>query len=251
VGERALAVESDRAYPAPVGFVRIEEVVVEISPARAIAPTPLADRASDAAVVPLAALQSSLARRPQTEAIDLTLVSAEHAGAGPEAAVPGTPTERLNPLPPSLDNLAFAPVVHLEAQGLSAGGSLVGTEREEEGPFSLPEPWRRDPLSSPRAVPPLATVPEEQAEEGWALLSPQVACVLTWLPPRDLSALERGMQQFLGQLEQMGEELAGHRDGTALLLWVVALAAAGTAGELARRQLRRPAGPPPDHLFAV
>jgi hypothetical protein len=69
--------------------------------------------------------------------------------------------------------------------------------------------------------------------------SPQAPDVLTVLPPFDLSALELGLQQFLGQLERMGQQLTGHRDGTGLGLWIVAGAAAATACEIARRQLVR------------
>jgi hypothetical protein len=56
------------------------------------------------------------------------------------------------------------------------------------------------------------------------------------LPPLDLSVLERGMRAFLAQLEQIGSSAAG--GGSRLSLWVLAGAAAATACEIARRQLR-------------
>jgi hypothetical protein len=82
------------------------------------------------------------------------------------------------------------------------------------------------------------------AEEPWVLPSPQTSDVLTALRPFDWSALELGMQQFLGQLEGLGQGLATDRDGTSLSPWIAAVAAAATACEIARRQLRRPVGVP-------
>jgi hypothetical protein len=66
-----------------------------------------------------------------------------------------------------------------------------------------------------------------------------VSGILAALPPPDLSALKLGMQQFVAQLEQVGERLTGSRDGMGLCLWVMAGAAAVTACEMARRQLVR------------
>jgi len=100
---------------------------------------------------------------------------------------------------------------------------------------------------------------EKERPDGRLVLpSPQVAGVLTVLPTVSLSALELGMQQFLAQLERVGQGLAHDRDGGELWPWAVAGTVAGVAaimaGEIARRQLRRPrgegtAGPPPDDLF--
>jgi hypothetical protein len=75
--------------------------------------------------------------------------------------------------------------------------------------------------------------------------------VLSVLPPVDLSALERGMQQFLEQLGGMGQELADSRDGSGLYLWVVAAATAAAAYEIARRQLPKSGdgGPKSDPLL--
>ncbi len=50
------------------------------------------------------------------------------------------------------------------------------------------------------------------------------------------------MQQFLGQLERMGQGLVGHRDEAGLYLWIVAGAAVVMACEIARRQVRRARG---------
>jgi hypothetical protein len=84
-----------------------------------------------------------------------------------------------------------------------------------------------------------------QDEKEAPLPSPQVSGALTLLPALDLSALELGMQQFLEQLENLGPRLV--RDGDATLPpwpWIVALTAAATACEIARRELRRPTSVP-------
>jgi hypothetical protein len=62
------------------------------------------------------------------------------------------------------------------------------------------------------------------------------------LPPLDLSALEHGMREFLQQLEQLSAPATG--SGRGLSLWLLAGAAAVTACEIARRQLRRSADVP-------
>jgi hypothetical protein len=106
---------------------------------------------------------------------------------------------------------------------------------------SLPEPA---PLPPPEVAPPAA--PDgQQAGGGPALPWPQAPGVLAVLPPLDLAALERGLQRFLEQLGPTGPRRPGDRDGPALWPWVVAGTAAATACEIARRQLRRPAGGPP------
>jgi hypothetical protein len=68
---------------------------------------------------------------------------------------------------------------------------------------------------------------------------PQAAPVLTPLAAIDVAALGRGLGQFLHQIEKVGEELVG--DGDGLRPWLVAGAAAATACEIARRQLKRAA----------
>src|SRR5439155_1593574 len=59
------------------------------------------------------------------------------------------------------------------------------------------------------------------------------------------SALEQGMQQFLDQLDRLGQPLAAHPDGTGLGPWIVAGAASAVACEIARRHLKRSAEVPP------
>jgi hypothetical protein len=63
--------------------------------------------------------------------------------------------------------------------------------------------------------------------------------VLATLSAADLSALGRGLEQFLGRIERAGQELVVEGDG--LRPWLVASAAAATACEIARRQLKRAA----------
>ena len=75
-------------------------------------------------------------------------------------------------------------------------------------------------------------------EKGSVLPSPQVSELLAVLPPADLSGLEVGIQEFLKGLERLTPYLAGDAGGTRLWPWIVALAAAATACEIARRELR-------------
>jgi hypothetical protein len=67
--------------------------------------------------------------------------------------------------------------------------------------------------------------------------SPQAAPVLAPLATIDVAALGRGLGNFLHEIEKVGEELVG--DGDGLRPWLVAGAAAATACEIARRQLKR------------
>jgi hypothetical protein len=80
---------------------------------------------------------------------------------------------------------------------------------------------------------------EAQAEQGLKLPAPQVADVLFAIPAVELSALEHGLQQFLSQLEQLGQPLPESRDRTDLYVWIVTGIAAAVACAIAHRQLRR------------
>jgi hypothetical protein len=65
----------------------------------------------------------------------------------------------------------------------------------------------------------------------------------------DLAALERGLQEFLDRLDRITPAAAWDADDLGLIAWVIAAAAALTACEIGRRQLRRAAGeqvPPPE-----
>jgi hypothetical protein len=95
--------------------------------------------------------------------------------------------------------------------------------------------------------------------QGLMLPYAQASDVLSVLPPLDASALELGMRQFLDEVDGLGQCLAAVRDGTSVYPWVAAVAAAATACEIARRQLRpadrasrelnRTNGFPPEGLF--
>jgi hypothetical protein len=77
-------------------------------------------------------------------------------------------------------------------------------------------------------------------EGGFVLPAPQASGALAMLPPFGLSDLEVDMQEFLQQLERLAPHLASDRDGAELWPWIVAMAAATVACEIARRELRRP-----------
>jgi hypothetical protein len=164
--------------------------------------------------------------------------------------------------------------LHVEAQGRVAAPALAWAVRSGDGTASGPDtlfqrtPAPVGPFSSDdqgtsgrtTVVPPLSIPDRVWAEEEVGALVPHVPGVLAVLPPVALSAVEHGMQRFLEQLEQLGLRLAPSRDESGLWPWVVAGAAAATACEIARRQLKRPAGAPAlaagrgprlpaDHLF--
>ena len=83
-----------------------------------------------------------------------------------------------------------------------------------------------------------------QGVESSELPLPAVADMARALLPVNLSALELGLQRFLAQLEQSGRHFAEEFEGAHLSPWIVAVAAAATACEIARRQLRTPAERP-------
>jgi len=62
--------------------------------------------------------------------------------------------------------------------------------------------------------------------------------VLSILPPIDLSNLERGLRQFVAQLESTGQALLRPVERAELWPWIVAAAAALAACEIARREVR-------------
>jgi hypothetical protein len=76
---------------------------------------------------------------------------------------------------------------------------------------------------------PVEAKPSEQPSALPALLSA--------MPAVDMTVLGRGLDQFMHRLERAGEQLVG--DGEGLRPWLVAAAAAATACEIARRQMRR------------
>ena len=115
--------------------------------------------------------------------------------------------------------------------------AVAGTGRD--GVFALDghggEPrWQHPPLGADS----VRNVPNSERSE---IPRPPVTDMARALLPVDLSAFELGLQQFLAQLEQSGQHLVGEFEETDLSPWIVAVAAAATACEIARRQLRTPA----------
>jgi hypothetical protein len=120
-------------------------------------------------------------------------------------------------------------------------------------PVARAEAWSAQPSPQPSAVPSghqpfdfsgmeLGMKQFLERLEGLLLPSGQVSDVLTVLPPLDVSSLELGMREFLDELEGVGQRLTGVRGGTGAYAWVVAVATAAMACEIARRQLRSASG---------
>jgi hypothetical protein len=230
-------------------------IVVEVAPAStsldvASAPDPSRTRTGEITVTLPAAARSS----PETTAAVTTTVAAASARPGPgaqavesaaaaAAGVPGAPAERPQLLPLRSENPVGVPSARVEAQGLAAVPARVGTVSQGEKLPSVPDGLgQRFQHSTSRLGPTPPTAPdEEHAEAGVVRSFPEVSGALSVLPPFDLSILERGMRQFLEQVEETGSALAWPEDGTGLGVWVVAGATAAVACEIARRQLKRPA----------
>jgi hypothetical protein len=122
----------------------------------------------------------------------------------------------------------------------------AGHEGEAVLEASLPRSARDGiPSDGERAALPQTVNPDgERAEREAALPPPHRLAELAFLPPVPLAAVEAGMQQFLEQLERIGQCLATDQDEGRLWPWIAAGAAAAAACEIARRQLRRAEGAP-------
>jgi hypothetical protein len=77
------------------------------------------------------------------------------------------------------------------------------------------------------------------AVEDAVLPSPRVSGALAVLPSFNLSALGQGLVRFLDGLEKMGGRLTRKESASVWWPWIVAVAAAATACEITRRELRR------------
>jgi hypothetical protein len=105
--------------------------------------------------------------------------------------------------------------------------------------MALAVPAPAQPLATPAGGGAQAAVPESAEPPLAPEETPAAAPVLAPLATIDMASLGRGLGQFLHQIEKVGEELVG--DGDGLRPWLIAGAAAATACEIARRQLRRAA----------
>jgi hypothetical protein len=208
-----LAATDSPAYSAPGGSpfaLRSPQAALPrgLQPAEAIA----------GAILPVTAVSGGQA--PTVDASRETTAAAVEAVLGALYPRPSSP-------PPSpLTNQVALAGLRLDAQSLSAVGPPVGGVRERLVVSAMASPITVAPGGAP-------------SEERPALPAPQVSGILATLPPPDLSALKLGMQQFVEQLEQVGQRLTTSRDGMGLCLWIMAGVSAVAACELARRQLVR------------
>jgi hypothetical protein len=103
------------------------------------------------------------------------------------------------------------------------------------GPGPVAQPTPAAPAGV--AVPPVTVPTAEPAADGPA--PGALPGVLAAFPAADLTALGRGLQQFLDRLESAGRDLVGDGDGAGLRPWVVAAGTAAAACEIARRQWKQ------------
>ena len=154
------------------------------------------------------------------------------------AAVAAVPTHT-NPTTTPFVLVPATNVVAAETQGVVAaqiplravnfGDSFAG-RAGGAGPLVLPGGQGADDPRSP------GETITESVEPPTALAAPMV---ISTLDAVDLTSLGRGLGRFIDRLERAGEELVG--DGDGLRPWLIAGAAAATAAEIARRQLKRAA----------
>src|SRR5262249_29882954 len=127
-------------------------------------------------------------------------------------------------------------------QGKANEGALTAFVRSEpmpEGPwFAVPssiiaqEPGRE--VVEGNAEPALRS--PENSTENWPRQVPQL---FTGGLPFDVRALELGVEAFFAHLGSLAEELAGFESRPGLIPWVVTVAAATTAFEIARRRQKK------------
>jgi len=153
----------------------------------------------------------------------LPLVRVDHLGPAPGAAVV-----------PESTGTGSAATPLAAPESASPSRRLLGAARDTfaELPSSAPDP---------QLPPHLESLADEltPAETGWGLPSPHVSGAVSGPLSFNLSALERGMNQLLEQVEELGQRL-GDRYGVGPYSWLVALAAAAMACEIARRQVKQP-----------
>jgi hypothetical protein len=126
-----------------------------------------------------------------------------------------------------------------ELHGMAVPATSGRPIRDIEIPVTA-APTASQALSTPRtAGGPGDVLPAVETAGSLPDPAAMIAEPLLALPPLDVTALERGLQQFLARLEAAGRDLVGDGDGARIVPWVVAGAATAAACEIARRQLRR------------
>jgi hypothetical protein len=194
---------------------------------------------------------------PPNFVVPATAPTSPAGNAASGATLPGILLQRLNPAPlsfsfdnpvnarnPVIDDQGWfavrpsTPAPRVREESLGHSGNLGEEERATSG-----------------------TPTTDQVRQDEMLPSPKVSDLLAILPFFDDGALDVGIRQFLAQLERLCPRLTNDPESSALWPWVVAVMAAATAGEIARRELKRPSAAsagerneldclPTDHLFA-
>jgi hypothetical protein len=113
---------------------------------------------------------------------------------------------------------------------------LRGNSSEDAIPTKAPESLEALPGNDiPEALVPDSAIIQALAEE----LMPEQAGPVGAVFGLDIPALERGMQRFIEDLDQLGAQLTSSCTPTRLPSWLLTLAAAAVALEITRRQWQR------------
>jgi hypothetical protein len=134
--------------------------------------------------------------------------------------------------PPVIDSLGM--LANARSEGLKGCSSDLA-----QGSVNGAEPGRL----AGREVVDLAPESADGADLAQGLV-PLGAGLLSNAAAVDMAAVEQGVQHFFGRLDELGNQLAEATATTRTPSWLVALAAAGTALEITRRQMKYSGGIP-------
>jgi hypothetical protein len=151
------------------------------------------------------------------------------------SAPPASPVG-INLQPAALIDLAGAAAIRLALPalvGVAPSIPGVGGRDEFPGPTGTVSPSTSIPAS-----PTGGSEGDRQSLPITPDSPPSLSSVLSVLPPLDLAGLERGLRQFVAQLESTGQTLLRPVERSEFWPWIVAAAAALAACEIARREFR-------------
>jgi hypothetical protein len=110
----------------------------------------------------------------------------------------------------------------------------IGTEKDRQPVKPAGRVDGNLPAEAKKTPAPITRTPSSEEETGL-----EQAGELAAFTPELTGALDRALRQFLDEIDDLGEELGQMISDPELASWIMLMAVAGTAAEVARRQLRR------------